>query len=681
MKIKKIILNNIRSYQSQEITFPTGSILLSGDIGSGKTSILLGIEFALFGLQPGQKGSSLLRNGCDEGSVILEFEVDEKEIVIERSLKRRKTINQDYCSIIIDGVKSEISVTELKSKILEILNYPIEFSKKQNILYRFTVYTPQEQMKEIILEDPEIRINTLRNVFGIDKYKRILDNTFVLITKIREEKRMKEGIVSNLERDKQELNSKITEIEIKRESLKINEKALKLKIEQRKKIEEEKNELLKKKEEKQKLNQEIEKYRLMILTKEDIINSSVKTINQLKSEIEELQKLNFDESRLSNLEREITSLKSSKNELNEKNIKISSEISALVLKNKDNELAKNKISKIEMCPTCLQDVGEVHKKNVVNNFESNIVENSKTIELLSLEKRELLKKFSELDNSITNKEKELRDLYILRIKLQGIQEKEKRLKDLEKNTDSLKKDILFLNQQISILKNSLLELSNFDSLFESKENEFKLSLKDERMAEIRVAELRTETEVFADNINELSKKIKKTELEMDKLNYLATLENWLSEEFIPFIELIEKNVMAHLKSQFSQLFSEWFNMLVPENFNVRLDDNFTPIIEQQDYELDYSYMSGGERTAVALAYRLSLNQIINSLLSKIKTKDIVILDEPTDGFSDQQLDKMRGVLDELNVAQLIIVSHEQKIEGFVQNIVHFKKEGGVSVKD
>jgi exonuclease SbcC len=102
------------------------------------------------------------------------------------------------------------------------------------------------------------------------------------------------------------------------------------------------------------------------------------------------------------------------------------------------------------------------------------------------------------------------------------------------------------------------------------------------------------------------------------------------------------------------------------------------VIEQQDYELDYSFLSGGERTAVALAYRLSLNQVINSLLSKIKTRNLVILDEPTDGFSAQQLDKMRDVLNQLNVEQLILVSHEQKIESFVDNIIRFVKEGGVT---
>ena len=115
--------------------------------------------------------------------------------------------------------------------------------------------------------------------------------------------------------------------------------------------------------------------------------------------------------------------------------------------------------------------------------------------------------------------------------------------------------------------------------------------------------------------------------------------------------------------------------------NVRLDDEFSPVIEQDGFETSFESLSGGERTAVALAYRLSLNQVINSVLSKIKTKDMIILDEPTDGFSDQQLDKMRNVLEQLKVKQLIIVSHEQKIEGFVENVIKFRKENGTSFID
>ena len=183
MKIKKVFLKNIRSYEEETIVFNEGSTLLSGDIGSGKTSVLLAIEFALFGLQPGQKGSSLLRNGKEEGEVSIEFEIQGKEIQIHRILKRGKSISQSYCSISIQGEKKELSVTEVKNRVLELLNYPDEFAKKQNLLYKFTVYTPQEEMKQIILQDPESRINTIRHVFGIDKYKRILENITILLTK------------------------------------------------------------------------------------------------------------------------------------------------------------------------------------------------------------------------------------------------------------------------------------------------------------------------------------------------------------------------------------------------------------------------------------------------------------------------------------------------------------------
>ena len=88
MKFRKIRIRNIRSYKFQEIIFPDGSLLLSGDVGSGKTSILLAIEYALFGLQPGQKGSSLLRNNSQIAEVLLEFEVDDQLALIESKSRR-----------------------------------------------------------------------------------------------------------------------------------------------------------------------------------------------------------------------------------------------------------------------------------------------------------------------------------------------------------------------------------------------------------------------------------------------------------------------------------------------------------------------------------------------------------------------------------------------------------------
>lgn len=678
MKLKKITLNNIRSYLQQEIEFPEGSTLLSGDIGSGKTSILLGIEFALFGLQPGQRGSSLLRNGENEGGVVIEFEIDGREIVIERTLKRGKTISQDYCAIMIDGQKEEISVMELKNRVLELLKYPQEFSKKQNILYKFTVYTPQEEMKQIILQDPATRINTLRHVFGIDKYKKILESTAIITSKLREEKRMKEGLTENLEKDREDLAAKEEELEAKHYNLTSIEKELFLKTEKRKKVQEEKEEIVRKIEEKIKLEQEIEKTKIIISNKNESVTDNIKTIEQLREQTKELEDLKFDESKIAGLRQEAEVIKKEKEEFVQKNLGITARINSLEMKNQENENIRNNLKRIEMCPTCLQDVDPVYKSNVFNKLDSDVSDNLKQIESLNLEKQRVSEKIKKINDEISSREREIHGLETLKIKLQSLLEKQNRMQEIEKLNSSLEKDIELLDRHTETLQNSVFELKKFENIFESKQKEIEEVQKEERAAEIKTAELRKEIEVFSAQIEELKERIKKIEEIKEQLSYISQLEDWLSQKFAILISFIEKNVMIKLHAQFSGLFAEWFGMLVSESFDVRLSDDFTPVVEHQDYEIDYPYLSGGERTAIALAYRLALNQVINSLLSKIKTRDIVILDEPTDGFSEQQLDKMRDVLHQLNINQLIIVSHEQKIEGFVENLIRFKKVGGVS---
>ncbi len=678
MKLTKLKISNIRSYENQEIDFPDGSILLSGDIGSGKTSILLGIEFALFGLQPGQRGNSLLRNGEKEGGVTLEFEVDDKEIIIERVLKKGKTISQDYCSITINGEKKELSVTELKNKVLDLLEYPREFSKKQNMLYKFTVYTPQEEMKQIILQDSETRINTLRHVFGIDKYKKILENVSIITSKIREEKRIKEGFILNLEQDKLDIFGKETEIESKHSNLISVEKEFFLRRLEREKIQKEKEEILKKIEEKAKVQQEIEKTQIMISSKKESISGNLRAIEQLKKQIEELGDIHFDELKITKLEQEITAIKKESEKFNEKNIEIHSQISSINMKNEEIKRMEKNISNLDICPTCLQDVDALYRANVLNKAHSDMSENKRKLESLADEKKQVYEKIKKIELEVYSKEKEIDGLILLKAKLHGVQDKKIRIEEMIKFNFSYEKDMGLLNRHVESLRNSSFELTRFDGIFEIKKKDLDEALRQERMAEIKFAELKKEIEGFARQIKELKLKVNRAEEIRKELNYLSQMESWLSKEFISVISFIEKNVMVRLKADFSRLFSEWFSMLVSDSFNVRLDDDFTPIVEQQDYEIDYSYLSGGERTAIALAYRLALNQVINSLISKIKTKDIVILDEPTDGFSEQQLDKMRDVLQQLTAKQLIIVSHEQKIEGFVGNVLRFKKENGIS---
>jgi exonuclease SbcC len=235
-----------------------------------------------------------------------------------------------------------------------------------------------------------------------------------------------------------------------------------------------------------------------------------------------------------------------------------------------------------------------------------------------------------------------------------------------------------LKKHIDSLKNSVLEFSKFSNFYELKQTELKQAFQKEKQIEIELAEFRKEDEITKREIAELEVKITETEKVKSNLIKNIELEQWLSGEFLNLINFTEKNIMLTLRNEFSKLFNKWFGMLTTDSFYVHLDETFSPVITQGDFELDYAFLSGGERTAVALAYRLALNQILNSLLSKIKTQDLVILDEPTDGFSEQQLDKVRDILQELDVGQLILVSHEQKIEGFVDNVIKLRKEMGLS---
>ena len=205
MLIKELKLHNIRSYIDETLQFPSGSVLLSGDIGSGKSSILLAIEFALFGADTSKiSGNGLLRKGTTEGYIEMTMEIDSKVVTIRRGLKKsRNTIAQTAGTIIIDGIKKEAMPVELRSDIISLLGYPDDLAtKRRNTIYRYTVYCPQEEMKAILVDEQESRIDTLRKMFGIDKYKRIRENCLAIVREIKNKQELLEEQTKTLDSKK-----------------------------------------------------------------------------------------------------------------------------------------------------------------------------------------------------------------------------------------------------------------------------------------------------------------------------------------------------------------------------------------------------------------------------------------------------------------------------------------------
>src|SRR3989338_826266 len=141
---------------------------------------------------------------------------------------------------------------------------------------------------------------------------------------------------------------------------------------------------------------------------------------------------------------------------------------------------------------------------------------------------------------------------------------------------------------------------------------------------------------------------------------------------------METAVMQRVKADFTALFRKWFILLVDDvGVSVSLSSTLAPIIEQNGFLVEYENLSGGEKTAAALAYRLALNQVVNELTG-MHSRELIVLDEPTDGFSTSQVEKLREVFKELKLKKVILVSHESEVEGFADQVIRLEKNDHVS---
>ena len=282
-----------------------------------------------------------------------------------------------------------------------------------------------------------------------------------------------------------------------------------------------------------------------------------------------------------------------------------------------------------------------------------------------------------------------KELEILTNKL-GKQEimtlKQARLDADKKKKEALLKEQIVTKAELEKLDKEILESkkkleasTDIQTKYSEARKLYEVVREKQKVEEIKNAELVREEKTLREIQDRVKEEILKKEESKKKLAFVNEMQNWLLKYFMNIIYLMEKQIMLQIHQEFNQYFQEWFNILIEdENLNVRLDETFTPIIEQNGYESYMDNLSGGEKTSVALAYRLALNKVINDFIGTIKTKDILILDEPTDGFSSEQLDKIRELLEAIRIKQIILVSHEPKLESYVDHIVRVHKEEHVS---
>lgn len=666
---------NIRSYVNEEFEFPSGSTLLWGNIGSGKSSILLGIDFALFGLQRGNlTGASLLRNGAEQGFVELSFSIENKDYVIMRALKRSKTsVVQDFGYIIKDDIKEEKTAIELKSDILNLLSYPKELlTKNKALIFRYTVYTPQEEMKNILLGSQEDRLDTLRKVFAVDKYKKIKDNAKLISSKIKEKRKYYEGFVSDF--SEKELEKEGLVQNIKNEDLKFKElipkvELFKQEIEKKKlevKIVEEKIS----EEKKKKKEIELKQLELKHLVVEK--NKDGEKLEFLIKEIEELtlEKLELDENILEKIDQRNILLKDKERELR----LVLNKIQELKTRKIHSEHIGNKVLKLNNCPTCFQEVSQEYKQKVIDKSNKEVEEYDKEQNLFESKQKNFDEDISKLKMELEELKKNERDLKIIKMKILERDKKNKEYTEIKVRLEGVKGKIGEINVHIMSLQEKIGE--DIEEIYNKLKQDLENFEKSYREVDIEKHKIESILQHLNKRLEEISLEIEKKKGIKEKLEDLNKKLFWLSDHFIPLMDKMEKNILFKVHYEFNSYFEKWFKILIDnENLQMRLDESYSPKILQNGYDIDYIFLSGGEKTAGALAYRLALNQVVNSLNSGIKTRDLLILDEPTDGFSQEQLDRLKILMEEIKIPQVIIVSHEPQIESFVDNIIRLEKSG------
>jgi exonuclease SbcC len=655
MLLHALRLKNIRSYTDETVAFPEGIVLLAGDIGAGKSTILLAIEFALFGLLRGDlSGAALLRNGSREGSVELTFALNNKVYTIGRTLRRSKTgVEQDAGHLVEDGLRRELTAIELKAAVLNLLGYPQDLiTKSKSLMYRYTVYTPQEDMKKIILEDKESRLAILRKVFDIDKYQRIADNASAYAKELRRRKGVYEGQLADEPAKKQQLQDKhhqsttvqhalldiqprlqgarqaVAEQKSALEKIELERSAL---AQQRAQAEAADRELQTLARQKQQAQQELAQLAALL----------AQTVTAPATPAETLaQALRQKQAALQQADTAVRTHLAARAELH--------------AKKQLSESAIQKVAALDQCPTCLQSVDADHKHAFTQREQQAVLQ--------------LAAQLATAESSVKLHEQ---DAQRIRQELLQVQQQQASLREQQLTFQQYQLNAQRKQQAASALQGA----TALDTRVAAEKGKLELLQQQEQHAVVEHATLIERAKLLRETIHILEKDLASKQDARAKLDKLNALHHWVGEHFAGMMSVMEKQVMTKVYHEFNALFQQWFGLLIEDSVLVaRLDAEFSPVMQQNGYDTEVGNLSGGEKTACALAYRLALNKVITALHSSVHTKDILILDEPTDGFSGEQIDKLRDVLDQLRARQIILVSHEPKIESLADHVLKVVKQ-------
>ena len=226
MYVKKIELEDIKSYTEAKFEFNPGTTAITGKNGAGKTTLIEVIAWTLFDLLDYKK-IDFVRRGAKKGVARVTFEsgLDQRVYTVHRNT------NTGYY---VYDPRLKIRIAEKKEEVKRFLwtHLGVEAGTDLESLFRSAIGVPQGTFTAIFLETPSLRKKAFDKLLKVDEYRQSADKLRETAKYIerkivagREEIAHAEGALggfdqleTNLKSKKKEikkLNTQIREIEVK----------------------------------------------------------------------------------------------------------------------------------------------------------------------------------------------------------------------------------------------------------------------------------------------------------------------------------------------------------------------------------------------------------------------------------------------------------------------------------
>ncbi|MEL9999846.1 MAG: SMC family ATPase [Desulfurococcaceae archaeon] len=668
-------------------------------------------------------GVDLLRVDSARGRVKLLVALGNKLYVIERTLEKQGNRFSSGTGAVEEYALDDRGVlklakkrvfesrTEMDSYIADILGVREKRSERgvaTPLVYTTALYVPQFKAHEVMALESKERIEIVERALGLEKYKLFKSNYEKILKVLKDRlkeievksseysKRLKEKNKDKLLKDKEQLLAERNKVMqekdvVENEYTKLVEQERVL-LDRLKSLELKKQELYRKVEEHRKIEDklmEVEKKIAELLKIEEYRGHPAnKVVEMLQKKLRELEaekgalegEITNIDVKLATVEDELGRLRA-KLILLEKNAserKKEAEVVGNVLAETEKEYKEiEELVKKGICPVCRQPITHEHGLKLIMEKSKKIDAEKARLEQLSRELEELTKEIEEFKKAEKALEEEKSRLSEERSSVM------KRRDDVFGEIKKLSELLTALNELLSLRNSLVSEIAKISA------EEIRLSLKavekeipgiysELEKTRQRIKSILERREKLAKELGRIEEALKVVERdlrEVEKLNEeLTKIQSKLNtmksvgellERASQAIEEVEISVLKILASEFRRYFYEYIAALIPDQpVEVAVMDDFSlsQKIKIGGSFYDVSSLSGGQSTAISLAYRLALNQTVRKYSPTLR-KGVLILDEPTTGFSRELVIRLKDLLKGMSgiEGQVIVVTHDEAL--------------------